>query len=235
MTEDVPQPAPPPGEPRPLALFPLENVVLFPRVRVPLHIFEPRYRQMVRDATGDEGVRAIGMAVVLPSHTAGMSGSPPLFDVGCEGVIEQLEALPSGRFNLVLAGTTRFRIVDEEPSDGERLYRVARVVSVPDSNPEEDAAGVAAARRDVLEAMRDLLARIAPARIEAFARQQFDRLGDEEFVNSFAQSIDFAPSEKQGLLEADRVLERYEKLVGLLRFRLAELASGHSPGSGVLQ
>lgn len=220
---------------RSLALFPLENVVLFPRVRVPLHIFEPRYRQMVRDVTEAETPGRIGMAVVLPSQATAMPGNPELFRVGCEGVIEQLEPLPSGRFNLVLYGVARFRIHSESAPDDERAYRIAQVESLADALPDEDRPRVSSLRADVLALVRALLERVAPARVETFASQPFARLDDEEFVNSFAQSIEFAPSEKQGLLETDHVLERYEKLVDLLRFRMAEVASGSASGSSRLQ
>ena len=75
-----------------LALFPLSNVVLFPRVKTPLHIFEPRYRQMTEAAL--DGDRRIGMVVVRPEHVEAIAGDPPLFEVGCEGVISDSKKLP---------------------------------------------------------------------------------------------------------------------------------------------
>ena len=224
-----------PRETRSIAIFPLENVVLLPRVRVPLHIFEPRYRQMVREVLEGDGEHVIGMTVVRPSETGAMQGNPDVFPIGCQGTIERFEALPQGRFNVVLAGTTRFRIDSESPPEGDRLYRIAHVVPIADANPASDRERVSALRSEVFELMRMLLRVIAPSRVEAFEQQPFAELDDEQFVNSFAQSIDFAPAEKQGLLEADRIAERYEKLVGLLRFRLAELTSGGQPGPSVMQ
>src|SRR5262245_57325268 len=108
-----------------IALFPLSSVVLFPRVRTPLHIFEPRYRQMTEHALA--GDRHIGMVAVLPEHEAGMAGDPPVYPVGCAGVISDARRLPDGRFHIVLDGVWRFRICDELARPSERLYRTARV------------------------------------------------------------------------------------------------------------
>src|SRR5262249_5507316 len=108
-----------------LALFPLANVVLFPRIHCPLHIFEPRYRQMTTDALA--GSRQIGMATVRPEHAEQMSGDPPLFSIGCAGTIRRAQRYDDGRYDIVLFGTQRFRIEHEIPREGERLYRVARV------------------------------------------------------------------------------------------------------------
>jgi len=214
--------------PRTIPLFPLENVVLLPRVQVPLHIFEERYRQMTRAALSGEGL--IGMAVVKPDQTAAMSGNPDVFAIGCEGHIEQSEELESGRFNIVLTGTTRFRIISEDPTTSDRLFREAVVQPIVDLMPETDGAQTISLRGEVHELMRKLLKEVAPGRLDTFDQQPFAKLDDERFVNSFAQSIDFDPFEKQGLLESNSIVERYERLAGLLRFRLAELASKGQPG-----
>ena len=90
-----------------ISLFPLAGALLFPRAYLPLHIFEPRYRAMVKDALARD--RRIGM--VQPRGGGGPK--PALFEVGCLGRIADVEALDDGRFNLVLEGLTRFRIVRE--------------------------------------------------------------------------------------------------------------------------
>lgn len=213
---------------RTIPLFPLENVVLLPRVQVPLHIFEERYRQMTRAALDGDGL--IGMVVVKPDQTEAMPGNPDVFAIGCEGHIEQSEELESGRFNIILTGTTRFRIVSEDPPTDERLFREAVVQPLVDSTPEPDAARTVSLRGEVHELMRELLKAVAPGRVDTFDQRPFSQLDDERFVNSFAQSIDFAPFEKQGLLESNSIVERYERLAGLMRFRLAELASSGQPG-----
>src|SRR6476469_5242590 len=94
-----------------LPLFPLPNVVLFPNVFLPLHIFEPRYREMVADAlTAD---RLIGMVLLRPGWDRDYEGRPPIFPIGCSGVMTHVEQLDDGRFNIVLRGLERFRVVDE--------------------------------------------------------------------------------------------------------------------------
>ena len=85
-----------------LALFPLSTVVLFPRVRTPLHVFEPRYRQMTEHALG--GDRRIGMVLVDAEHAAGMAGDPPVQAIGCAGTISAAQRLPDGRFHVLLDG-----------------------------------------------------------------------------------------------------------------------------------
>src|SRR5688572_7422758 len=105
-----------------IPLFPLPNVVLFPNVFLPLHIFEPRYRQMVADAL--EGDRIIGMVLLRPGWEADYEGRPPVYPIGCAGLITHAEPLADGRYNIVLRGLEKFRIVQEEAARG---YRVAQV------------------------------------------------------------------------------------------------------------
>jgi len=209
-----------------LALFPLSNVVLFPRVRAPLHIFEPRYRQMVEHALASD--RRIGMATVHPDHVASIGGDPPLYPVGCAGIISQAQRLPDGRFHIVLDGTWRFRILDESPRPAERLYRIARVERLPEPYDASQRGRVAGLRSRILELVRRLLALSDRARAQEFTPDLFAATDDEVFVNTLAQALALAAPEKQGLLEADGIPERCERLEGLLAFRLAELGV---PGS----
>jgi len=116
-------------------LFPLPNVVLFPRVIQPLHIFEPRYKQMVEDALGDNGL--IALCLLHPSGGYGASNVAPIFPDICIGKIVQEERFPDGRFNLLLQGVSRAKII-KEVNDG-KLYRTAKVEilhDVPDSSEE---------------------------------------------------------------------------------------------------
>ena len=216
-----------------IPLFPLENVVLFPRAQVSLHIFEPRYRLMTHAAL--ESDRRIGMAVVRPEDIEHIAANPPLFDVGCAGEIQRAEELADGRINILLAGTQRFRIEREDEPDEERLYRVGHVRALTDDFDDQDRPRVLELRGDVHELMRELLAIVAPSRVEMFEQQPIVRSDDEVFVNTLSQSIDFAASEKQALLEANTVRERYERLADFMRFRLAELSSGGLSGPVVLQ
>src|SRR5262245_7373918 len=110
-----------------LPLFPLPNVVLFPNVFLPLHIFEPRYRQMTADAVASD--RVIGMVLLKPGWDRDYEGRPAIYRVGCSGVITHVERLADGRFNIVLRGLDRFRIVEENI---ERAYRRAIVETLAD-------------------------------------------------------------------------------------------------------
>ena len=113
-----------------IPLFPLPNAVLFPNVFLPLHIFEPRYRQMVAEAL--EGDRIIGMALLRPGWEADYEGRPPIYPIGCAGLITFAERHKDGRYNIVLRGLEKFRVVEEEPNSS-RSYRMAQVDSILDS------------------------------------------------------------------------------------------------------
>ena len=204
-----------------LALFPLSNVVLFPRVRAPLHVFEPRYRQMIEHALASD--RRIGMATVHPDHVSEMAGDPPLYAVGCAGSISQEQRLPDGRFLLVLDGTWRFRILEEPQRPPERLYRVARVERLPEPYDPSRRDRVSELRAHILELVRRLLALADRERAREFGPALFDAMDDELFVNTLAQALALAPPEKQGLLEAHGIPDRCERREGLLAFRLAEV------------
>src|SRR4051812_8495980 len=111
-----------------LPLFPLPNVVLFPNVFLPLHIFEPRYREMVADALASD--RLIGMVLLRPGwerweqRGQNPGTQPPVYPIGCSGVITHVERIADGRYNIVLRGVERFRI---EREDHQRSYRRAAV------------------------------------------------------------------------------------------------------------
>ncbi len=208
-----------------IPLFPLDNVVLFPKVQVPLYIFEPRYRQMTAAALESDG--RIGMVVVQPQGRPEMSGDPPVFEIGCLGEIGHADENEDGTYHIVLQGSTRFRIRDEIPRDGSRLYRLAEVDLLEESEPEAAAGAMPKLRDRVLEMMR----RVAPDRAGQFNASNFEKLDDATFVNAFCQSLDFETLEKQQLIEANSVLTRAEQLVALMEFRLAAQASAGPSGS----
>jgi Lon protease-like protein len=119
-------------------LFPLPNLVLYPHVMQPLHIFEPRYRQMTRDALASD--RLIAMALLRPGWESDYEGNPELYPVVCVGKIVAEQELDDGRFNLLVRGMSRARLV-EEVNRG-KLYRCARVAlleDVPPTSPKKEA------------------------------------------------------------------------------------------------
>ena len=117
-----------------LPLFPLPNVVLFPHGLLPLHVFEPRYRALAEAALAGE--RLIGMAVLKPGWEADYQGTPPVHEVLGLGRVIKEERLPDGRFNLLLVGLARARVVEEVQSTP---FRVARVDVLSDRPAEGEA------------------------------------------------------------------------------------------------
>jgi Lon protease-like protein len=187
-----------------IPLFPLPNVVLFPGVYLPLHIFEPRYRAMVVDAL--DGDRLIGMVLLRPGFEGDYEGQPPVFDVGCAGVITHHERLPDGRFNIVLQGTERFRI---ETEDRSRAYRVATAERLPDTTAEN-----AIDLRSLRQRVEAMLTRVTDRHHGEIAVPP--SMGDVDLIHALAQYLDLAPLEKQALLEMAGPLQRASALADLL-------------------
>jgi uncharacterized protein len=197
--------------PSTIPIFPLPNVVLFPNVFLPLHIFEPRYRQMVSDALAGE--RMIGMVLLQPGHESDYEGTPPVYDIGCAGLITHVERLADGRFNIVLRGFERFRIVGEEDPNGQVMYRRALVSPLSELNT-RDSANVLKDARQKLEAM------LAPLFSGTLAvRGLPQQMPDDELINALAQYLELEPIEKQALLERDGALARCQSLVELLEMK----------------
>ena len=191
-----------------IPMFPLPNVVLFPNVFLPLHIFEPRYRAMVSDALA--GDRIIGMVLLQPGYESNYEGRPAVFPIGCAGVITHAEPLDDGRFNIVLRGLERFRVTGEDDS---KTYRLAHIDSLPETVPEDD-------RTELRRHRHRLEALIAVAIERAGAEPRFPAtVQDEDLVNALAQYIELDPLERQALLERDGVLARCRALIDLLEMR----------------
>ena len=195
-------------------IFPLAGALLFPRSQLPLHIFEPRYREMVRDAI--DGPGRIGMIQPLRPDE---DNRAPLYDVGCLGEIVGIEELDDGRFNIVLLGSNRFRLVGEV--GGDSSYRCANVdiEAFDDREPEA-------------------LPLIRRAEVEREARRLGDALGlavdwaavarldDEMLVNAIAQVAPFDTGAKQALLEQPALDGRADLLVQLMQFHRAAVTGG---------
>jgi Lon protease-like protein len=212
-----------------IPLFPLENVVLLPELVVPLHVFEPRYRQLTAAVLA--GDRCIGMVAVRPEHAQAMAGDPPLYGIGCAGFVSEHRRLPDGRYHLLLQGTHRFRILGELPRDGERLYRIAEAELLPEGTG--DAARASALRDQVIE----LLVRLSERTLEpgqAIDVAKLRALELARFANAVSQSVNLPTREKQSLLEAATSEERLERLASTLDFQLAWLGRPDAEGSETL-
>jgi uncharacterized protein len=185
-----------------LSIFPLAGALLFPRMQLPLHIFEPRYRALVSDAMARD--RRIGM--IQPK--AG-GEPPPLFEIGCVGRIAHVEALDDGRYNIVLEGIAKFRLISE--------LSVATPFRQIEAELEEDvpAPPLAMARRASLE---EESRRFADRQGYAVDWSAVARLDDESLVNGIAQIAPFDAAAKQALLEARTLEERAELIIQLMQF-----------------
>ena len=184
-----------------VSIFPLSGALLLPGMDLPLHIFEPRYRALIHDAMARD--RRIGMI-----QPRGEGEKSALFDTGCLGHISHIEALEDGRFNIILNGLARFRVIRELD------------VSTPFRQVEAD---VEQAPGD------EVLAAVERASIELEARRFAEALGyvvewtavsrldDMSLINGIAQVVPFDPAAKQTLLEADTLRERSERIIQLMQ------------------
>jgi Lon protease-like protein len=196
--------------PQRIPLFPLPSTVLFPGVPLPLHIFEPRYREMMADALAGEGI--IGMVLLKPGFEADYEGRPPIYEIGCAGYISKYEQLSDGRYNLILVGKTRFHV---ESESAERSYRTGEVTALQENSGSD--ATTAALREQVQEHLK-VLARLSGTPEELAAKPPPGGISDYEFVNFLSHIITVSPLEKQALLEESGVTARYRKLNDILEF-----------------
>jgi hypothetical protein len=201
--------------PSTIPIFPLPNVVLFPNVFLPLHIFEPRYRAMVKDALASD--RIIGMVLLRPGYESNYAGRPPVYPIGCAGLITHSEPLPDGRFNIVLRGLEKFRMTGEE--DGQP-YRLAQVEALAEMVTDDD--------KTQMHQHRRRLERLLAAAMERGTDSKLSpNVPDDDLVNALAQYLALEPIERQALLECDGVLSRCGALIELL-----EMRSMMVPGTG---
>ena len=196
-----------------LPIFPLPNVVFFPKMILPLHVFEPRYKRMIRDTLRKE--RRIGINLLKEGWQEDYYGSPPIHTIGCMGEIEQYERLPEGRFNILLRGTNRFEILSYEK---ETPYRIASIRLLKDTP-------FGIERYDQIKE-RDVL-------FERFVRyfktvlgmdideDRIDRKGSlESMVNQIASILDIPVREKQELLEASNLRQRFDLVKSIVETEL---------------
>jgi Lon protease-like protein len=192
-----------------IPLFPLPNVVLFPNVFLPLHIFEPRYRRMVGDALS--GDRIIGMVLLRPGWEADYEGRPTVYPIGCAGLITHAEPLADGRYNIVLRGLQKFRIREEEDQSG---YRVAQIETLmEDLNDIERTAMRTERRRLESLLVPQPEGRGSDAKVPS-------SMPDEDLVNALAQYLELEPVEKQALLEREGLVARCRSLIELLEMKV---------------
>lgn len=191
------------SETKRISIFPLTGALLFPGMHLPLHVFEERYRALINDVMARD--RQIGM--IQPRE---MGKYPALFDVGCLGKIIDIEALDDGRFNLVLEGIARFRVVEE--IDASTPFR--QVKALIEDNLEADEI-LASAERAALELESRRFADLQGYQVDW---DSIGRLDDRTFVNGISQIAPFDAASKQALLEIDGLANRSELIIQLMQF-----------------
>ena len=199
--------------PKIIPIFPLPTTVLLPKTHLPLHIFEPRYREMVRDAM--ESDRLIGMFLLKEGWEEEYHQNPPIHEIGCIGRMLYVQPFEDGRFNIVLYGLTRVQIRDQF---FDKNYRQAWVE--PIGYRQDQAKLPPVLRRELISRLRHY------GKLRSWQRQIESVIGlhldDERLVNLFSAELDFTPLEKQFLLESDSVLVQAKRLLDLIEFCIEE-------------
>lgn len=189
--------------PAAIPIFPLPDVTLFPHSAQPFHIFEARYRDMVADALAGDSI--IGMVTLQPGFEPDYEGRPAIYAMGCAGRIVASEQLPDGRYNIVLEGLSKFRVLGEDQT---RSYRVADVEAVPEVIRAEDRAQLSERRQQLEQA---LLSAIPGAQLP------HSSMADEVVIDALSLVAPIQPGERMNLLEAPGPLERALTLIRRLR------------------
>ncbi len=197
--------------PETIAIFPLAGALLLPRSRLPLHIFEPRYLQMINDALKTDS-RLIGM--VQPNVVPGREG-PGLQTIGCAGRITQFSETEDGRYMITLGGVSRFRVVKEV--EGFTPYRRC---DVKWDGFERDLGKDETDCNFDRKAFLDTLGRYFDARNLSADWETLKEADDELLINSLSMMLDFEYEDKQALLEAPSLSTRRETLLTLIEYTL---------------
>ncbi|HSJ77336.1 MAG TPA: LON peptidase substrate-binding domain-containing protein [Erythrobacter sp.] len=185
-----------------LSIFPLTGAVLFPGMQLPLHIFEPRYRALVGDAL----IRDRQIAMIQPQRAV---DGAPLYNVGCVGRIGEVQAMDDGRYNIVLEGVARFRLLRE--LDVATAFRQIEA-DIYDEDADET---LSHAQRGGFEREARAFADMQGYSVDW---DSVERLDDRSLINGVSQIAPFDPASKQALLEAETLTDRCELLVQLMQF-----------------
>ena len=212
-----------PAFPEQIPVFPLPNLVFFPGTVIPLHIFEPRYRQMVQDVLAGDGILAL--ALLKSGWEEQAQGAPDIHPIACAGRLLEVTQLPEERFNIRMAGLGRVRL-DEFESD--KPYRQARVSLLAETLPDEKSLETLAARNDLLGAYGLLVSEITGRQslgLEGAQAAPFHAL-----VNTLCAHLDMPSRIKQELLEVDDIMERGLAVTDVLRRELQRLSRREKDG-----
>jgi len=206
-------------------LFPLPNVVLFPKTLRPLHIFEPRYRAMVAEAISGDGL--IGMMFLKDGWENQYDQNPPMESIGCLGRIIQHNQLPDGRYYITLLGISSFELISEIPSEPFRTG----MIETREELSEEILSPLLFDR--LSNVVNEMVETLDLTRELSWIKES--NLDHESLVHHWSAFLPFTPTEKQFLLESPSIRIEAGRLYDLLLFRKFELledTSSIEPGSG---
>jgi Lon protease-like protein len=205
-----PQSATPFPIPARIPVFPLPNVVLFPKTYLPLHIFEPRYRAMVSDAAMSG--QCIGMVLLKDGWETDYYGHPPVFSMGCVGRLASVQPLADGRSNILLQGLKRFEIEREWYDHAYREATIAITIRGTETSLDPTV------RRRLFTILESYLQ--SRGDVHAWEDLFREEVGDEIVVNTLSTYLECTPLEKQFLLEADSLHQQARRLSDLIEFMI---------------
>jgi uncharacterized protein len=194
-------------------IFPLPEVVFFPETVLPLHVFEPRYRQMVADCLAADGWMAVVM--LRAGWEKDYQGRPPVQTIAGVGEIIQAEMLADGRYNILLHGRSRIRILAEEPPEG-RLYRVARAERLEEEGPKADDRTFGARLQELRAAHARLLVALGQSHPDVVGRLTVAGATPGAAIDRIVSAVVPDAEVRQRLLEAVDVSDRLDLAVGAL-------------------
>ena len=196
-----------------IPIFPLPEVVFFPETVLPLHVFEPRYRQMIADCLA--GDRWLAVAMLRAGWEKDYQGRPPVHGVAGAGEIIQAEMLADGRYNILLDGRARVRILEEEPPDG-RLYRMARTERIENRGPSPNDRGFAGRLQELRAGHARLLMALGQSHPDVVGRLTVAGASPGAAIDRIVSAVVPDAEVRQRLLEAADVSERLDLAVGAL-------------------
>ena len=197
-----------------IPLFPLPTTVFYPNTSLPLHIFEPRYRSMVADALNGKG--EIGMILLKPGWESDYQGTPEIMTIGCLGKIKQHSELPEGKYNILLSGLYRFRILNEIKG---KIYRQAQVESLKEINDKNLTSEPSPIKEQLIKIVRLYLKNLPEGTKIEHTLDMKNCQNLAEFVDKLTHHFDLPVNKMQEFLEQQDVQKRANALYSLIEFK----------------
>jgi uncharacterized protein len=203
-----------PGKNIVIPLFPLPTTVFYPNTSLPLHIFEPRYRNMVADALNGKG--EIGMILLKPGWESDYEGTPEIMTIGCLGKIKHYSELTEGKYNILLSGLYRFRILNEIKG---KIYRQAHVEHLKEINDKNLTSEPSPIKDQLIRIMRLYLKNLPEGTKTEQALDIKNCQNLAEFVDKLTHHFELPVNKMQEFLEQQDVQQRANSLYSLIEFK----------------